>query len=229
MSTPDQFADAALGIAVEDVAQRYNRIVRELQAAGATIERRPDGEIYIKPGSIDSRTLSADAVGTYDLLTESAPGVGNVSVTDREIALHVATFGEGMSETEALRELALRGDDFLNEHREKIDAHRHRLEKQANEAERVAFEASPGGRKIAAAEAAQAEARETELEGNARALLSREAENYGIRPEHVERMTRAEVLRLSGIAPNASDEQAAADRDPATNLARAVGDGKEGE
>jgi hypothetical protein len=229
MSSHEQFADVVLGIPVENDAQRYNRIVRELEAAGARMERRPDGTLYIKPGSIDSTKLGVDAVRAHDSLTSKAPGAGSVSATDREIALHIATFGEGLSEREALTELALRGDDFLQEHREKIDAHRHRLEQQAHQAERLAFEASPAGRRIAAAEAAQAEARDCELETNARALLIRDAESYGIRPEHVARLTRAEVLRASGITPDASDEQAAADRDPAANLARAVGDGKEGE
>jgi hypothetical protein len=210
-----------LGVSLEDSPQKYSRIVGELETAGATIESGPDGASYIRPGSADRTKLSADAAALYDRLSASAPGVGNVSATDREIALHVATFGDGMSEQEALRELAFRGDEFVAERREKIDAHRRRLEKDAHDAERRAFEASPEGRKIAAAEAAQTEARERELEEHGRILLTREATSYGLKPEHVEQMSRAEVLRVSGIAPNARDERAAADRNVETNIERA--------
>jgi hypothetical protein len=227
MSTPEQFADAILGH-VETQPQRVGRIMRELEAAGAKLEDKSAGRSFIRPGSVDRTKLSAEAVNYLEMFEAEAPGAGSVSTTDREIALHVATFGKGMSETEALRALALDGDKFLAENRADIDAHRHRLEREATEAHRVAFEASPEGRKIAAAEAAQAEARESELENNARALLVRDAEAYGIRAADVENLTRAEVLRASGIVPNARDERDAADRDPAVNLARALGE-KEGE
>ena len=209
-----------LGITTESAPERYRRIEQELRAAGAELGER-NGRPYIKPGSADPAALSPEAAGLYATLTKQAPGVANVTATDREIFLHVATFGDGLSETEALRKLALDPEGTLSEYDQKIAGHRQLLERQAHDAERRAFEASAEGMKLRAAQAAEADTREAELESNARVLLRREAETFGIRAEHVESMSRSEVLAVSGIAPSPTAERDRIDNDLATNYERA--------
>jgi hypothetical protein len=210
-----------LGLKTDPRPERYGRMEQELRAAGADLALSGDVP-YITPESGDRKALSPEAAAMYDKLTAAAPGVANVGKDDKEIALHVLTFSEGLSETEALRKIALNPEGVLDEYSEAIASHRGFLSRQAHDADRRAFAESPAGRKLQAADAVLEEARELEVEANARVMLRRNPESFGIRAEDVQSLSRADVLSVSGIEPSAGSEQTRLDQDLQANLDRAT-------
>lgn len=137
------------------------------------------------------------------------------SRSDREIALW-ALRERGLSELDAYRKLE-RQPEILDELRPQIEQRKATLANLDSERQRTAFEASPEGRRLAAAEALEQEQRQQEFVEAGLALLRRDPAAHGISSDLIAGLAPDQVLALTGLAQDGPDSA----HDHAANLARA--------
>jgi hypothetical protein len=189
-------------ITAEDIRRLSREVAAEVQA-----------EVYGTGAGPDAGTA----------LPYATPPISGVS--DLSLAVDVLMIDENISRAEAAMIVTATAD--LDPFKDRIAARRQLLQGRADEQARLAWEASPEGRKAAAVTALKAQAERSTLVEGARALLTTQSAEYGITPEMAADLTDDEALRVSGIEPAERDTLDDNANDLAANIA-AVNAGEEG-
>lgn len=178
-----------------DAQKDANATIRRLHAAGKLTDEQADER--------------RQALG----ITPDGPR-GVVTATDLEIARQLAQ-DAGESEIDFYRRHAREGDAAIEGMRAKIDERRDWLQRSADDRAKRAFEASPAGRQLRAAELTDEAAARTEQARRARLLL----ESEGTFPvADIPGLSDDQALRAAGLESEPDEAN-----DPAANRARAEG------
>lgn len=142
-----------------------------------------------------------------DAATRTAERAAQVSEPNRVHALHILQHEQGLTELDAYRRLEQEPQTLLDL-QPAIERRRATLENVRSAQARTAFEQSPEGRQLAAAEAlTEQRRRETQLEG-ALALIRNDPEAHGITPAMVDDLSSDQAVRLAGLVqtPDTSND-----------------------